>query len=298
MLLAIIIVSAATFWMMHSVPGNPLLTRARKNLPKQVLDNYNRKYGLDKPISTQYYLFVKNAIKGDFGESIVYPGMRISDTIKKTAPVSGKLGLIAVLFGFVIGVAFGFIAALNRGKWPDFLVIFIAILGVTIPSFVMASLLQYYFGARLKLLPITYRKANWKSFIMPIIALSFGTVATYARYMRSSVLEVINSDYVLTARAKGVTEMGILFKHILKNAMIPAVTILGPQITGVFAGSFIIEKIFNIPGLGYFLVQAIQGRDYPMIISSTVLFGFLFVISQLVVDIVYGFLDPRIKLAE
>lgn len=162
----------------------------------------------------------------------------------------------------------------------------------------MASLLQYYFGAKLKWLPITYRKANWKSFIMPIIALSFGTVATYARYMRSSVLEVINSDYVLTARAKGVTEMGILFKHILKNAMIPAVTILGPQITGVFAGSFIIEKIFNIPGLGYFLVQAIQGRDYPMIISSTVLFGFLFVISQLVVDIVYGFLDPRIKLAE
>lgn len=298
MLLAIIIVSAATFWMMHSVPGNPLLTRARKNLPKQVLDNYNKKYGLDKPISTQYYLFLKNALQGDFGESIVYPGMRISDTIIKTAPVSGKLGLIAVLFGFVIGVAFGFIAALNRGKWPDFLVIFIAILGVTIPSFVMASLLQYYFGAKLKWLPITYRKANWKSFIMPIIALSFGTVATYARYMRSSVLEVINSDYVLTARAKGVTEMGILFKHILKNAMIPAVTILGPQITGVFAGSFIIEKIFNIPGLGYFLVQAIQGRDYPMIISSTVLFGFLFVISQLVVDIVYGFLDPRIKLAE
>lgn len=269
-----------------------------KNLPKQVLDNYNKKYGLDKPISTQYYLFLKNALQGDFGESIVYPGMRISDTIIKTAPVSGKLGLIAVLFGFVIGVAFGFIAALNRGKWPDFLVIFIAILGVTIPSFVMASLLQYYFGAKLKWLPITYRKANWKSFIMPIIALSFGTVATYARYMRSSVLEVINSDYVLTARAKGVTEMGILFKHILKNAMIPAVTILGPQITGVFAGSFIIEKIFNIPGLGYFLVQAIQGRDYPMIISSTVLFGFLFVISQLVVDIVYGFLDPRIKLAE
>lgn len=162
----------------------------------------------------------------------------------------------------------------------------------------MASLLQYFFGAKLKWFPITYRKGNWKSFVMPITALSFGTIATYARYMRSSVLEVINSDYVLTARAKGVTEMGILFKHILKNAMIPAVTILGPQITGVFAGSFIIEKIFNIPGLGQFLVSSIGSRDYPFIISTTVLFGFLFVLSQLIVDIVYGFLDPRIKLAE
>lgn len=298
MVLSVIVVSAATFWMMHSVPGNPLATRARKNLPEQVLENYNKKYGLDKPIRTQYALFVKNALQGDFGESIVYPGQQISKTIVKTAPVSGKLGLISIFFGFTIGVAFGFIAALNRGKWPDFLVITIAILGVTIPSFVMASLLQYFFGAKLKWFPITYRKGNWKSFVMPIIALSFGTIATYARYMRSSVLEVINSDYVLTARAKGVTEMGILFKHILKNAMIPAVTILGPQITGVFAGSFIIEKIFNIPGLGQFLVSSIGSRDYPFIISTTVLFGFLFVLSQLIVDIVYGFLDPRIKLAE
>lgn len=298
MILSMFVVSAATFWMMHSVPGNPLLVKAQKNLPPQVLENYNKKYGLDKPIPEQYALFLKNAFKGDFGESIIYPGQKITTTIKKTAPVSGKIGFIAVIVGFLIGITFGFIAALNRGKWPDFLVIFLSILGITIPSFVLASLLQYFLGAKAKLLPITYRKNNSLSLIMPILALSFGTIATYARYMRSSVLEVINSDYILTARAKGVSEFGILVKHVLKNAMIPAVTILGPQITGVFAGSFVIEKIFNIPGLGYFLVQAVQNRDYPMIISSTILFGFLFVVSQLIVDIVYGFLDPRIKLAE
>ncbi|MDO5716233.1 MAG: ABC transporter permease [Tissierellia bacterium] len=298
MLVTLIVISATTFWMMHSVPGNPLENKVRKSLPPQVMENFMKKYGLDRSIGEQYLLFIKNAFQGDLGESIIYPGQKVAKTIRKTAPVSGKLGFIAIAIGFTIGVTFGFIAALNRGKWPDYVVIGISILGVTIPSFVMASLLQFSLGNKLRLLPISYKKGHFDSMIMPIIALSFGTIATYARYMRSSVLEVINSDYILTAQAKGVSRMGVLLKHVLKNAMIPAITILGPQIVGVFAGSFIIEKIFNVPGLGMFLVSAISDRDYPMIIATTVLFGFLFVVSQLLVDIVYGILDPRIKVSE
>ncbi|MCI5675805.1 MAG: ABC transporter permease [Ezakiella sp.] len=298
MIVTLLVISAGTFWMMHTVPGNPLLTKAQKNLPPQVLDAFMKKYKLDRPIREQYLAFLQNAVKGDFGESIIYPGQKVVDTIKKTAPVSGKLGFIALLIGFTLGVTFGFIAALNRGKWPDYLVIAISMLGVTIPSFVMAALLQYFLGNKFKLFPITYKATNWKSMVMPIMALSFGTIATYARYMRSSVLEVVNSDYILTAKAKGVGKMGVILKHILKNAMIPAITILGPQITGVFGGSFVIEKIFNIPGLGFFLVKSIPDRDYPMIIATTVLFAFLFVVSQLVVDIVYGLIDPRIKVAD
>lgn len=298
MFITLFVISAATFWMMHSVPGDPLGNKFGKGLPPQIAENYRKKYGLDKSIPEQYVIFLKNAVHGDFGESMIYSGQKITKTIVRTAPVSGKIGIMAIALGFTLGVGCGFLAALNRGKWPDYLVIALSILGVTIPSFVMAALLQYYFGNVLRWLPITYKKNNSLSLIMPVIALSFGTIATYARYMRSSVLEVIHSDYILTAEAKGVSRGGILAKHVLKNAMIPAVTILGPQITGVFAGSFVIEKIFNIPGLGFFLVKSISDRDYPMIISSTVLFGFLFVVSQLIVDIVYGILDPRIKLSE
>lgn len=298
MVVSLLIISAGTFWMMHSVPGDPLSNKVQKNLPPQVMENFMKKYKLDRPVGEQYINFLKNALQGDFGESVIYPGQKISKTIAKTAPVSAKLGLIALVIGFTIGVSFGFIAALNRGKWPDYLVIAISITGVTIPSFVMAALLQYFLGNKWRLFPITYKANNWKSMVMPIIALSFGTIATYSRYMRSSVLEVVNSDYVLTARAKGVSKMGILFKHILKNAMIPAITILGPQIMGVFGGSFIIEKIFGISGLGFFLVKSIPDRDYPMIIATTVLFAFLFVVSQLLVDIIYGIVDPRIKIQD
>lgn len=298
MIISMIVISATTFWMMHTIPGDPLANKAQKNLPEQVRENFNKKYGLDRPIFERYILFLKNAMQGDFGESIIYPGQKITKTIVKTAPISGKLGFIALAIGVSIGITFGFIAALNRGKWPDYVIIAISIIGVTIPSFVMASLLQYFLGNKLGLFPIVYKKSKWISMVMPIIALSFGTIATYSRYMRGSVLEVVNSDYVLTARAKGVSEFRIITDHILKNAIMPAITLLGPQLVGIFSGSFIIEKIFNVPGLGFFMVNSVRDRDYPMIIATTCLFGFLFVVSQLVVDIVYGLIDPRIKLAE
>lgn len=294
MLLTLWIIISITFFMMHSVPGNPLAKMA-KNLPKQTFENYMKKYGLDKPKMEQYFIFWKNVLtEGDLGESILYPGRSVTNTIKSTTPVSGKIGFSALFIGVLIGLSLGIIAALFRNKWPDYLVIFIAMIGVTVPVFVMGSLLQVLFAGKLRWLPTT----GWgttKHMVMPVIAMCFGPIATYARYMRSNFLEVLNQDYILTAEAKGVSKAGILFKHVLRNAILPVITILGPQIAGVFTGSFVVERMFSIPGLGYYFVDSVNNRDYPMIIGTTAFYAALFIISQLAVDIVYGLVDPRIR---
>lgn len=296
MVVTLFIITTVTFYMMHTVPGDPLAKMA-KNLPEQTYKNYMAKYGLDKPINEQYKIFLKNVVLDlNLGESIAYPGRNVTKTIKDTAPVSGKIGFISLGIGVVIGIILGIIAALNRNKWPDYLVIFIAMIGVTIPVFVMGSLLQMLFAVKLRWLPT----AGWgqtKHMIMPIIAMCFGPIATYARYMRSNFLEVLNQDYILTAESKGVSRTGIIFKHVLRNALLPVITILGPQIAGVFTGSFVVERMFSIPGLGYYFVDSINARDYPMIIGTTVFYAALFIVSQLVVDIVYGIVDPRIRVA-
>lgn len=298
MLLTLFIITTATFYLMHTVPGDPLGAMAGKNLPEQIRANYEEKYGLNKPVHVQYKMFLKNIFtEGDFGESIIYPGLKVSSVITKNAPISASIGFRALGIGVFVGVALGIIAALNRNTWPDYLVIFIAIIGVTIPSFVLATTLQYFFASKLGWVP-AYGWNKPRAAVLPIIALCLGTIATYARYMRSSVLEVINSDYILTAEAKGVSWFGIITKHVLRNAIIPSLTILGPQIAGIFAGSFIIEKIFSIPGLGMYLVKSVSDRDFPMIIGTTIFFAFLFLVSQLVVDLLYGVVDPRIKLQE
>jgi hypothetical protein len=284
---------------MHSVPGDPLTARVQKALPPQIRANFEKKYGLDKPVTYQYLLFLKNIFtRGDFGESITYPGIRVADTVLKNAPVSGSIGVRALAIGLVLGTIAGMLAALKRGKWPDYLVIFIAILGVTLPSFVLASLLQYFFAVLLNILPAIGWGASEKYKVIPVIALCFGTIATYARYVRSSVLEVLNADYILTATAKGVSHFNILRKHVFRNAITPSLTLLAGRIAGIFTGSFVIEKIFSIPGLGFFFVKSISDRDYPMIIGTTLFFAVLFILSQLVVDILYVLVDPRIKLTE
>lgn len=297
MIVTIFIIITATFFLMHSIPGDPLTARIQKSLPPQVRENFNKKYGLDKSTGQQYLIFLKNLIKGDLGESITYPGVKVRDTIFRNAPVSGAVGSRALVIGFCLGTMMGMLAALNRSKWPDYLVIFMAILGVTLPSFVLAALLQYFFGVVLNVLPAIGWGPSEKFKVIPVIALSFGTIATYARYVRSSVLEVLSSDYILTATAKGVSRFNILRKHVFRNAMTPSLTLLGGQIAGVFMGSFVIEKIFAIPGLGFFFVNSISDRDYPMIIGTTLFFGVMFVMSQLLIDILYVIVDPRIKLS-
>ncbi|WP_416197095.1 MAG: Oligopeptide transport system permease protein [Sporanaerobacter sp.] len=296
MFLTLFIIMTLTFFLMHSIPGDPLAHMAKK-LPEQIRLNYYEKYGLNKPVIVQYGKFLKNIFtKGDFGESLRYPGRPVTDTILKHAKISGKLGFQALFIGVTIGIVLGIVAALNRNRWPDYLVMFIAILGVTVPVFIIAALLQYVFTVKLELLP-TFGWGDFKHTILPTIAMCFGSIATYARYMRSNVLEVINQDYILTAQAKGVSPFNVVRKHVFRNAILPAITILGPQIAGIFTGSFVIEKIFGIPGLGFYYVSAINDRDYTMIIGTTIFFAALFVFSQLIVDLLYGVVDPRIRVS-
>ncbi|MBU3129637.1 ABC transporter permease [Clostridium tagluense] len=289
------IVATITFMLIHAIPGDPLAGLGRK-LPEQIRENYYEKYGLNKSVTIQYGKFIKNiVVHGDLGESLAYPGRKVTDVIKLHAPVSGRLGIQAVAMGFFIGVSLGILAAFNRGKWPDYLVMFIAILGVSIPSFVMASLLQYFFTIQNMWLPTT----GWGGFeytILPSIALSFSSVATYARYMRANTLDIIGQDYILTAKSKGITKLSLVWKHVIRNAILPAITILGPQLAGIFVGSFVIESIFAIPGFGFNFVTSVGDRDYSMIMGQTVFICALVIVAYVLVDIVYGLIDPRIRL--
>jgi len=297
MFLTLWIITTLTFFLMHSIPGDPLAHMA-KNLPEQIKINYYKRYGLDQPVTVQYAKFMKNVLtEGDLGQSLRYPGRSVTDTILTNAKVSGRLGLQAIAIGVTIGIVLGIVAALNRNRWPDYLVMFIAILGVTVPVFIIAALLQYFFTVKFELLPTT----GWGKFkhtILPTLAMCLGSIATYARYMRSNVLEVINQDYILTAQAKGVSPFNVVRKHVLRNAILPAITILGPQIAGVFTGSFVIERMFGIPGLGFYYINSINDRDFTMIIGTTVFYAALFVVSQLVVDLLYGVVDPRIRVSK
>lgn len=297
MLVTLFIAASITFMLIHAIPGDPLAADARK-LPEQVRINYYAKYGLDKPLIQQYGKFMKNAIyDGDLGQSLVYPGRSISKTIAKHAPVSAQIGGQALLIGVTIGLTLGILAAFNRGKVVDYIVMFIAILGISVPSFVVASLLQLGFGVKLGWLPITGYE-GFKYTILPTIALSFSPIAVYARYMRANCLDVIGQDYILTAKAKGVSKLSLVWKHVIRNAILPAITILGPQIAGIFTGAFVVENIFSIPGLGQYFVSAVSDRDYNMVMGQAIFVSALYIISLFFVDIVYGLVDPRIRVAK
>ena len=296
MLLTLLIVATVTFFMMRSIPGDPLGGMARA-LPEQTKANYYAKYGLDKPLMEQYLIYIKNMIQGDLGESLLYPGRSVSATISATSPVSGLVGGIALVIGLLIGVCLGIIAALKKNQWPDYVVMVIAIMGITIPVFVLVSLMQYFFSIKLGWLP----SSGWgqpKHLIMPVIVLSFSTIATYARYIKSSMLDVLDQDYILTARSKGLSEGQIVRRHVLRNSLLPAVTILSGRIVGIFTGAFIVEKMFTIPGIGFYYISSINNNDYTMTMGTTVFYAALFVVMQLVVDFVYMLVDPRIRISE
>lgn len=294
MILTLFVVITITFFLIRAIPGDPLASMARQ-LPEQTRINFYAKYGLDKPVLQQYAMFMKNLILHmDLGESLTYPGRKVTSTILQYAPTSGRLGIQAILIGFTIGIILGIIAGFNRNKLPDYVVMFVAILGISVPSFVVASLLQYVFTVKLGVLP-TIGWGEFKHTILPSIALSFGSIAKYARYMRANCLDVIMQDYILTAKAKGVSKLSLVVKHVIRNAILPVITLLGPQIALIFTGSFVIESIFSIPGLGSYFVSSVSNRDYTMIMGQTVFISFLFVFSLLVVDIVYGLVDPRIR---
>ena len=286
-------VATITFFLMNMVPGGPFLSE--KAISPQATAALEAKYGLDKPLFQQYLTYMGDALHGDFGDSLKQRGRTVMDIILMKFPVSARVGGISVLVSLLIGIPLGCIAALKRGKFLDSLISVVATCGIAVPSFVICTVLLYIFGVKLKLLP-TIGLTSWKNYIMPVMALSFYPTAYIMRLMRSSMLDVLGQDYMRTAKAKGVSGFVILFKHALRNAVLPVVTYVGPLLAYTVTGSFVVEKIFTIPGLGGEFITAINGRDYTLIMGTTIFLATLIIVMNVVVDIVYKLVDPRIKL--
>ncbi|MFT9496017.1 ABC transporter permease [Anaerosolibacter sp.] len=289
------LVITLTFFLMHAIPGGPF-TR-EKALPPAVIKALEAKYNLDQPLWNQYTDYLGGIMKGDLGPSFQKVGVKVTDMIKAGFPVSGKMGGMSVFFILLLGVPAGIISALKNGKWQDQTIRVLATLGITIPGFVLATILIFVFSAKLNVLP-SFGLKSWKHYIMPVIALSGYSLAFVARLTRSSMLEVLQQDYIRTARAKGLSEFVVIGKHALKNALIPVVTYVGPLIAGILTGSFVVERIFAIPGMGKYFVESVGNRDYTVLMGMTVFYALFLVIMVLVVDLLYGLIDPRIKVGE
>lgn len=292
-LLTIWVVITLTFFMMRAMPGGPFDS---EKMTPEAKANMEAKYGLDKPLMEQYTIYLKNlVINQDMGDSMKYTGKEVSDIISYSFPASAKVGIISVIIALVIGVLLGILSALKQGKWADNVCMLLATLGITIPSFVIAAILIYIFAVSLGVLPAT-GFGEPKNYIMPVIALSGYSMAFITRLSRSRLIEVLKADYIRTARAKGLSENKIIFKHALKNSLIPIVTYIGPLIAGVLTGSFVVEKMFAIPGLGRELVASVTNRDYTVLLGVTVFYCTFLIICNFIVDIMYVIIDPRIKL--
>ena len=278
---------------MNMVPGGPFL--AEKAVTPQAQAAMEAKYGLDKPLFQQYTTYMTGLLKGDFGLSIKKRGRTVSQIIGTKFPVSAKVGALALVLAVCTGIPLGAIAAFNRGKFIDNLLVVLSTAGIAIPSFLSSTILIYVFTTKLNWLPSLGLK-DAKSYIMPVMALALYPSFYMARLMRSSMLDVMGQDYMRTAKAKGVTTFKAIFKHALRNAILPVITYLGPLLAALMTGSFIIEKIFNIPGLGSEFVSSITSRDYPMIMGTTIFLAVFIIIMNLFVDIAYAIVDPRIKL--
>ena len=289
------VIVTITFILMHSIPGDPL-TRDKK-MPEAIRQNIEAQYHLNEPLWKQYGYYFQGLAHGELGPSLKYEGVTVNEIIGQGFPVSAQLGLAALVLMLLVGLPAGVISALRQNQWQDHTAMFMATLGVAVPNFVLATLLIYIFGVKLELLP-TSRWVSWQSVIMPAVALAFYPTAYIARLTRSSMLEVIGQDYIRTARAKGLPQRTVLYKHALRNALVPIVTYLGPLIAGVLTGSFVIEKIFAIPGLGQQFVLSISNRDYTTILGVTIFYAAFLIFMNLVVDLLYGVIDPRIRLGK
>ena len=286
-------VATITFFLMNLVPGGPFLSE--KAISPQATAALEAKYGLDKPLFQQYLTYITDALHGDFGDSLKQRGHTVMDIIKMKFPVSARVGGVSVLVSLILGVPLGCIAALKRGKFADSLISVVATCGIAVPSFVICTLLLYFFGVKLQILP-TMGLTTAKHYVMPVMALAFYPTAYIMRLMRSSMLDVLGQDYMRTAKAKGLAGGKILFKHALRNAILPVITYVGPLLAYTVTGSFVVEKIFTIPGLGGEFIAAINGRDYTLIMGTTIFLATLIILMNVVVDIVYKLVDPRIKL--
>ena len=302
------LVVTITFFLLHLLPGDPF--QSEKAIPPKIKENLMAKYHLDKPIGEQYVQYLKSVSKGDLGESMKVRGRTVNDVIKKSFPISADLGARSIIFALVVGIPLGIVAALKRGKYQDKIAMIIAVIGISVPSFVLAGLMQKYFvdvhnGFLIDKLGLPdflrIRLSGWDSpekKILPVVALGLYTVALIARLLRDKMIEVMGQDYIRLAIAKGVKPRDIVVKHALRNAILPIVTIMGPTIAAVLTGSFVIEKVFTIPGLGKYYIQSINDRDYTMVLGVTVFYAAFLILMMILMDIVYALVDPKIKLGK
>ena len=296
--LTVFVVAVLTFFLMRAVPGNPFLSE--KNPPQSVLDALNEKYGLDQPLSVQFVKYMGNLLRGDLGVSVKmqkdYPVTRI---IADMFPVSATIGFFALLWAVLLGVPLGCLAAYWRGRGPDSALRVVCTIGVSLPSFVVASLLLFAFCGGIpswKLFPTLFRAGDWRSYVLPCLSLGFYPMCYIARQSRASMLDALGQEYIKTARAKGLSTGKIVFKHALRNALLPVLTYLGPQVAFTLCGGFVVETVFTIPGLGRYFVQSISNRDYPVIMGTTLFLAAFLVGMNLLVDLLYKAVDPRIHL--
>ncbi|MEP7198835.1 MAG: ABC transporter permease [Chloroflexota bacterium] len=284
-----------TFLFVHATPGSPW-DETDKPLPASVKENLRKQYHLDDPLYKQYWDYLTNAVSGDFGPSYRNVERSVSEIIQAALPISVQLGLVSTLFALVVGIPLGVIAAVKQNTWIDYVASLISVTGIATPPFVRVTLLIVLLSLTVKWLPT----GGWNGvfdarIIIPMIAIGIGPAAILARYMRSSLLEVLNQDYMRTARAKGLTQPAMVIKHAMKNALIPVVTVSGVTLTNVITGAFFVERIYDVPGIGRHFVDSVSGRDYPLLLGITLVFALIILVMNLIVDLSYGFLDPRIR---
>lgn len=280
------------FFLVRLMPGEPFTS---EKLTQQVADNMRHYYGFDKPLIVQYFQYVGNLLRGDFGYSMKYTNKTVNDIIGQTFPFSADLGIRALVLAISVGLILGILSALHRGKTIDFICVIIAIIGTSMPDFIVGALLQYFFGIKWGLLPVA-RYMGFKYTILPSLGLAFYTLAQVSRIMRASMLEVVQQDYIKTAKAKGLSDLRITAKHQIRNAIMPVITVLGPTVAAVLTGTFVIESIFAIPGMGKYYVESVANNDYSMILGMTVFYGSFLILCNLIVDVLYGIVDPRIRI--
>lgn len=290
------LVATVTFFLMHLAPGSPWDARSGasgRDLDARLQESFNRQYGLDDPISVQYVRYLKNAVTLDFGESFVKVNKSVIEVIGDGFPYSATIGVLALVIALGIGIPVGILAASRHNTMVDYVSLFVTTISYTLPDFVIAIFLLIIFSVQLGWVPVLF--SDWRSFVLPALALGTGSAAYIARLTRSSVLEAARMEHVTTARAKGLPTRAVMARHIVRNAMIPVITIIGPALAGLITGTIIIERVFAVPGMGRLFIDAINSRDYPVIMGTTLFYAFLITLGNLMVDIMYGIADPRIR---
>ncbi|MDU1349771.1 ABC transporter permease [uncultured Clostridium sp.] len=303
MLLILFIIATATFFLLEAIPGNPLMQKVER-LPENVKEAMYEKYGYNKPVGERYMKTMNGILHGDFGESIVFPGQTVGSILKEKLPASARLGIQEVIVGLSLGIILGILAAMNRGTWIDRTIVTIAILFISVPSFIFALGLQKIFAGNLKWFPIIGWPrgkdawfGGWKYTVLPTLSGCFGYIASYSRLLKTSMLDVINQDYVLTARSKGLSNAKVVTRHILRNSFIPLVTYLPMTLAFCITGAFFIERVFSIPGLGLYYITAVQAQDLPMVMGHTIIITAMYVVCIFITDILYTVVDPRIRIS-